>query len=135
MLLTFSKKAGERIGDKMLFTSNDFDCPCARPECNFTKIDTDTVHGLEEMRDAIGPLQITSGFRCQLHNADIGGEPHSFHCLGMAADVIARFFKPEEVRAFAERVEVFANGGIGAYNNFSHLDSGPKRRWDKTKPC
>jgi Peptidase M15 len=43
---------------------------------------------LEPARVALGPLHISSGFRCSKLNVAIGGSKTSAHCLGYAADVI-----------------------------------------------
>jgi len=43
---------------------------------------------LEPARVALGPLRITSGYRCSALNAMIGGAAHSQHIVGEAADVI-----------------------------------------------
>jgi hypothetical protein len=43
---------------------------------------------LEPARAALGPLRISSGFRCEKLNTSIGGSKTSAHCKGYAADVI-----------------------------------------------
>jgi hypothetical protein len=43
---------------------------------------------LEPARVALGPLHISSGFRCSKLNVAIGGSKTSAHCLGYAADVV-----------------------------------------------
>ncbi|MEB3230825.1 MAG: D-Ala-D-Ala carboxypeptidase family metallohydrolase [Leptolyngbyaceae bacterium] len=43
---------------------------------------------LQPARDALGPLQITSGFRSAAVNNAVGGVPNSDHRLGYAADVV-----------------------------------------------
>src|SRR5262249_44570312 len=42
---------------------------------------------LEPARVVIGPLHISSGYRCPELNEAIGGSKTSAHCLGYAADV------------------------------------------------
>lgn len=41
---------------------------------------------LQPIRDKLGPVVITSGYRSPQLNTAIGGSPTSDHCLGMAAD-------------------------------------------------
>lgn len=41
---------------------------------------------LQPVRDKLGPVVITSGYRSPQLNTAIGGSPTSDHCLGMAAD-------------------------------------------------
>jgi zinc D-Ala-D-Ala carboxypeptidase len=57
---------------------------------------------LEPARVALGPLHISSGFRCEKLNKSIGGSTTSAHCKGYAADVI-----PQQVtrREFAKWVK------------------------------
>ncbi len=44
---------------------------------------------LEEVRGILGgfPLHVTSGYRCPALNAAVGGDPHSYHMAGCAADL------------------------------------------------
>lgn len=42
---------------------------------------------LEQIREMVGPLRITSGYRCGALNTAVGGRPTSRHVLGLAADV------------------------------------------------
>lgn len=43
---------------------------------------------LEPAREELGPLRISSGYRCSALNAAVGGSSSSDHMLGYAADVI-----------------------------------------------
>ncbi len=42
---------------------------------------------LEQIREMVGPLRVTSGYRCGALNTAVGGRPASRHVLGLAADV------------------------------------------------
>ena len=43
---------------------------------------------LQAVRDSWKePITVLSGFRCDSHNASVGGHPRSYHRLGMAADI------------------------------------------------
>jgi hypothetical protein len=42
---------------------------------------------LQPLRDKLGPVVITSGYRSPAVNVAVGGSPTSDHCLGMAADI------------------------------------------------
>ena len=44
-------------------------------------------HILEPLRQALGPVRISSGYRNPALNRAIGGAAHSQHCLGEAADL------------------------------------------------
>jgi hypothetical protein len=43
---------------------------------------------LQPARDKLGPLKISSGYRCPELNSRIGGSPNSGHKLGYCADVL-----------------------------------------------
>jgi uncharacterized protein YcbK (DUF882 family) len=98
-------------------------------------IDPDLIAALQLLRDRIArPLTITSGFRCNRHNAAVGGADNSLHTLGMAADVIPpENMSPEQMAVIAEEIDRFKNGGIGIYPKWVHLDvrRTGKARWRK----
>lgn len=72
------------------------------------------------------PYIITSGVRCPLVNASVGGEKGSYHQKAMAADGGPKGLSPAE---FQRRLDPVWNGGLGSYRTFTHVDIGPKRRW------
>jgi len=45
----------------------------------------DTV--LQPLRDIIGPIRITSGYRCEALALKVKSSTHSNHCFGLAADI------------------------------------------------
>lgn len=54
-----------------------------------------TAHGLQSIRDFIKkkfgfeiPLYITSGYRCEELNEEVGGVDDSAHLFGLAADIV-----------------------------------------------
>jgi len=53
-----------------------------------------------------GPLNVTSGYRCQRHNQNVGGAPLSAHLFGLALDIC--FGSPEEVARFVSIVKTEA---------------------------
>lgn len=44
---------------------------------------------LDELRDAVGPLRVTSGLRSPTHNAEVGGAEGSAHLDLRAADLVS----------------------------------------------
>jgi len=67
------------------FKLREFECPC----CGLVKIHPELVDRLERLRALWKePLFVTSGYRCQKHNREVGGVPHSMHMEGKAADVV-----------------------------------------------
>lgn len=74
------------------------------------------------------PMIVTSGFRTLEHNADIGGAPHSAHCLCMAAD----FYDPDpySIRNFAteavlEECGLYREAPLTAKDDHVHLQIRP----------
>lgn len=97
---------------------------------------------LEEFRRHCGdrPLIITSGYRCNRHNAAVAGAEKSYHPRNLAADVTIADLDAYVLAELAEGVVAFRHGGIGTYpGEFEHngvtykgrihVDIGPQRRW------
>ena len=83
----FKKRDGARLSDH--FRQHEFDCKCKNKDCTFTIVDMRLIPILEELRARTGePVIITSGFRCQVHNHEVGGVPNSFHKRGQAVDIV-----------------------------------------------
>lgn len=110
------------------FSDTEFACKC----CKKIKYDVKLVAKLECLRSAIGnkPIFLTSGYRCEKHNKNVGGAKGSYHLQGKAADI---YVKGDmlELEKMADRI--FNTGGVGIYKKqgFVHVDvrSG-KRRWN-----
>lgn len=67
------------------FSRSEFRCKCG---CQPTPVDPHLVEHLEQLRAKIGrPIVIVSGYRCQSHNARVGGAKNSQHLVGRAADI------------------------------------------------
>ena len=104
------------------FSKVEFQCDCG---CGFgTKegdVDADLIELLEEIREEIGkPIRITSGCRCQEHNANVGGVPNSAHTRGTAADihVSGGHHRYKVMRAASNNMAA----GIGIAKTFVHVD-------------
>lgn len=52
---------------------------------------------LQPLRDAVGPLRITSGYRPPRLNMLVGGSPRSQHMLAQAADFVSDSLSPREL--------------------------------------
>lgn len=91
------------------------------------------VRGLQELRNALQvPVRINSAFRCNVYNKEIGSSGTSQHCIGMAADIRVDGTIPELVFEAAQLIDIFAEGGIGIYDDFVHVDvRGKYARWDE----
>ncbi len=106
------------------FNLKEFECRC----CKQVKIDSELVRLLQELRNKIGqPIIITSGYRCEKHNKEVGGKEDSYHLQGLAVDVTGSF----QVGRVALIAKDVGFRGIGIYRekHFLHLDLGPIRTW------
>ena len=99
------------------FTFEELRCPC----CHEMEIDEDFLDTLQDMRDELGqPCIVTSGFRCEEHNRDVGGALRSQHMSGLAIDIhcIDARFRYDLIKA-----AMFAGfTGIIANDDYLHLD-------------
>jgi uncharacterized protein YcbK (DUF882 family) len=105
------------------FVLEEFQCPCCK-EVNmndeFVKL-LDIARGFTKVK-----FIIESGYRCEKHNAEVGGKPNSAHLVGKASDIkcLSSTERYEIVRALL--LAGFNRIGIG--KNFVHVDN------DETKP-
>ena len=68
------------------FKLEEFACPCE--EGSGKKMDKTFLEKLDYARENAGiPFRITSGYRCEEHNAKVGGRVGSSHLKGLAADI------------------------------------------------
>jgi uncharacterized protein YcbK (DUF882 family) len=113
---------GEAVQLTPNFNSQEMDCKCI--ECSLTFVDMDHIRRLQELREKIGPIKISSGYRCEKHNKRVGGSPKSRHLVGDATDIITNY-NPAELVKLCQQFT-----GLGLYDTFIHLDSrATKARW------
>lgn len=110
------------------FTHAEFACRC----CGEITVNPMLLAALEELRTVLGgiPIHVNSGYRCEKHNAEVGGKPNSQHLVGNAADIRLDGVSPLDVAKAAKQVAAFRRGGIGVYRSFTHVDvreDGPAR--------
>lgn len=81
-------------------------------------------------------VQVNSGYRCEAHNARVGGVPRSRHMTGEAADLDPMFPRDVTPRMLLEFINEHLGergdyqGGLGIYPTFVHLDIGSRSRWN-----
>ena len=102
------------------FSKQEFECHGEDCCGHSAPIARNLLIGLQLLRDKVGPITVSSGFRCNTHNAreGIGGAKNSQHILGTAADVSAEGYTPKELAAIAATIPFFKNGGIGTTYNY-----------------
>lgn len=72
------------------FSFSEWACGCGgnKPGCRVIMVHRPLLADLEVYRSTLGqPVTIASGYRCELHNAEVGGAKDSQHLYGGAADV------------------------------------------------
>ena len=109
------------------FDIREFSCKCG---CGVTKPCSELFAVLELVRVHFNkPVTINSSYRCEKHNAEVGGAKNSKHKLGIAADIVVKGVEPKLVYQFIDAT--FPNSyGLGSYNSFTHIDVRPiKARW------
>jgi len=98
------------------FVRREIACPCCGEVCVWPE----ALDALERLHARLGaPLVITSGHRCALHNARVGGAPLSLH-KRLAFDIALGGHDPARLLA-AARASGFTGFGFG--QTFLHLDT------------
>ena len=107
------------------FNSTEFDCHGSGC-CSMTLINSKLVEYLDKIREHFNaPVTISSGYRCTIHNKNVGGATGSRHNKGDAADIVVKGHSPREVAQYAESIGI---KGIGLYETakdgyFVHIDT------------
>jgi Peptidase M15 len=90
------------------------------------------VQILQPARSALGPIQISSGFRSAALNAAVGGVPNSAHRLGFAADVVpvnvGTFDLAKWVKNNTSFDQVILEFGTLQNPNWIHISADPRNR-------
>ena len=110
------------------FSAGEFACRCG---CHRAAVSPRLLSSLEVLRVKLGnvPIRITSGVRCEAHNAAVHGSPHSQHVFGQAVDIQVAGKTGEEIYFAAREIAWFR--GIGIAELGVHLDVryGPVSKW------
>jgi peptidoglycan hydrolase-like protein with peptidoglycan-binding domain len=71
------------------FKKDEFRCKCGGKHCNGFPVEPDMklIRIADEVREHFGkPITVSSGVRCETHNAKVGGVSNSRHKYGKAMD-------------------------------------------------
>lgn len=100
------------------FKAREFQC---KDKTEGLLVATELLDILEKIRSYFNaPVIINSGYRTPSWNAKIDGAPNSYHCKGMAADIVVKGHSSQEVAKYAD--SIMEQGGIIRYTNFVHVD-------------
>ena len=108
------------------FTRAEWRCPC----CLKDDHDKHFVDMLQELRNAIGPMPLSSAYRCERYNKRIGGVGGAAHIKGIGADVL---ISGERAMQCFEQARRIGFSGIGLsqkgpiQSHFIHLDILPRK--------
>ncbi|MBP8216073.1 MAG: DUF882 domain-containing protein [Thauera sp.] len=83
----------------------------------------------DRLSGAVGPLNITSGYRDPEHNAAVGGAKDSQHTHGNAFDIDVSGMPQEQRQDLIRQARAAGFAGIGVYDNALHFDVGGDRAW------
>ena len=99
------------------FTPDEFRCSC----CNRLEISSDIMDLLQTARNELGPLSITSAYRCPSHNASVSSTGEAGpHTTGHALDIGVK-----DSRHRKQLIDFFATKvtGLGVAKTFIHIDN------------
>ena len=99
------------------FKRNEFACEDGTGE---NEINLKFVFVLDKIRDKVGKMKITSGYRTPAWNLKIGGVPNSAHTKGLAADILCKD-STKRYKLISTAIEVGISR-IGIGKDFIHLD-------------
>lgn len=83
---------------------------------------------LQSVREALGPVFITSGYRPEWLNTHIGGSSRSQHMAGQAADLVVSGHSPHEICEFIERTGLPFDQLIHEFGRWVHVSVAPEGR-------
>lgn len=96
----------------------------------------DTMIRMDDIRDIVGPITITSGYRSEAVNAAIGGSKTSAHLTGHACDFVALGMDVRQVCEaiikggikFDQLIDEARRGQAGRQVTWVHISFDPRMR-------
>ena len=98
------------------FTPDEVKCQ----HCGELKIDEELMDLVQDARETLGPLRITSGYRCSEHNNNISSTgPNGPHTTGKSLDIAVKSSQQRK-----ELIDYFATkvSGLGIAKSFIYID-------------
>ena len=100
------------------FKAKEFQC---KDKSEYLLIATELIEVLEKIRSHFNaPVIINSGYRTPSWNSKVNGASNSYHCKGMAADIVVKGHSSREVAKYAD--SIMEQGGIIRYTSYVHID-------------
>ena len=101
------------------FTEKEMACR----HCGECEVTADLMEALQDLRDLIGPLVVSSAYRCKDHPVEIVKKAPGTgaHCRGLAVDIVCEnSSKRHQILKAAMPTWL----GVGVSSKFIHLDRG-----------
>jgi uncharacterized protein YcbK (DUF882 family) len=87
-------------------------------------MDAEFLKKLQTLRDRLNiRMGINSGYRCEQHNAIVGGSPKSRHLIGAAVDVSTVGWSSNYLYRLIKEAQTLGFRGIGIAKTYVHLDT------------
>lgn len=105
------------------FKKDEFKCKCGK-YCNGFPVEMDMrlVRIADEVREHFGkPITVSSGIRCETHNARVGGVPGSRHKYGRAMDFCVSGIPASIVLPYVQQ-KAGINYTYAIDSNYVHMD-------------
>ena len=113
---TYIREPGDWKEKWVNFSLEEFKCSC----CGLVDINSDLLDLLQTAREVVGPLQITSAYRCPEHNNNVSSTGLSGpHTTGKSVDIHVSNSQNRK-----ELIDYFSNkvSGLGIAKTFIHID-------------
>lgn len=115
-IIQYLKAEEENVSEH--FKTREFQC---KDKTEGLLVATELIETLEKIRNHFNaPVIINSGYRTPSWNRKVNGAPNSYHCKGMAADIVVKGHSNREVAKYAD--SIMKQGGVIRYTNFVHID-------------
>ena len=105
------------------FSGSEMACRCG---CGHDEMDQEFMRMLQALRDEIGPMPVTSVFRCDAHNNEVSKVKNGPRTLAKAADIL---ISGERAMQLFENARQIGFSGIGLnqkgphHRRFVHVDT------------
>lgn len=76
---------------------------------------------LQPLRNELGPLIVTSGYRCKELNFAVGGVKNSAHIYGLAADIVSPNYSAKDIINILVSHEIPFDKAINELNEWVHI--------------
>lgn len=98
------------------------------------KISPRLIYICQKLRNRAGPLWVTSGYRSEKTNMEVGGVENSLHLKGMAVDLVPLKVSIKELSEIAKQFPEITEIGIYRFHLHIGIGKGKRRIWYSLKP-